>query len=556
MPNNRTISARAPVLPLLIGAILGLCAASRSPAPVPLLLAGALIACIATLFAASRNRPQQAWAPCFLIAATLAFWAYGQIRLPQLPDPFDLALPEREARIILDIQRMMQPAADFENSNGIARVARASQTSRLNKGDYIYFRLKRAAIDSTQIQRGIRIQTTGVLYPIATKSDQSAQDENNFDAYLKDIGVHYRFERTGDTQLIRPPSHFNTFCATMNERFQGYLRLGEATDTELANVYIAMLLGRKVELTDQQNERYRMSGTMHFFAISGLHIGVIATVIAQFLFLLRVPRSISPWIGLPLLYLYVEITGASPSAVRAFLMAAFFWASYSCKRQRSPFAALMASAVLVLLIQPEQLHSVGFQLSYTVVLSILLFGLPFYEVLAQNFQPYHWLPKADWSRYQQAIAWSVDKAQLLFAISFSAWIISTPLSAGLFGFIAPGALPLNMLLVNLATLVISGGVIALACATVWLPAMAGFVNHSAWIVISIMDAMVKISIQVPGALLPTQAFPLGFSYFALAAFFAALFWIHHDQRKLNSRYILLPPLIILCVMVSGLIAMP
>jgi competence protein ComEC len=443
----------------------------------------------------------------------------------------------------------MQPGERFGTPSGIASVVTAPQTSRVHSGDRLYFRLKLPKNSPLQINRGLKIQTTGLLYPITEN-----KGDDRFNAYLKDIGVHYRFERTSEIKVIQPPSQFDDFCHTMNERFQGYLRLGEPADSELANIYIAMLLGRKVELTDSQSQRFRMSGTMHFFAISGLHIGVIATVIAQFLLLLRVPRSLSPWIGLPLLYLYVQITGASPSAVRAFLMAAFFWASYSFQRQRSPYAALIGSAVLVLVIQPEQLWSIGFQLSYTVVLSILLFGLPFYEALALRCQPYRWLPKANWSARQKAFAWLIDKVLLLFAISFSAWIASTPLSAGIFGFISPGALPLNMLLVNLAALVISGGVIALALATAWLPLIAGFINHSAWVVISIMDAMVRFSISIPGSIFRCENFPPAFSYAALAAYFTVLFWIHSNRGLLNSRYIMLPPLIIVCVIISGLIA--
>jgi competence protein ComEC len=538
------------MLPLLFGLIVGLCLASRYTAPTTLLLSGALLISVATLILAWQNNYPNAWAPCFIVAAALTFWAYAQIRLPQSPESFNLTLPEREAQITFEIQRVMQSGGTFSRPSGIAKVLTATPTSRMRKGDSLYFRLEPQEDTSLQIQRGIQLQTTGVLYPIAGKR---TLESDNFNSYLKDIGIHYRLERAGQIQVIRSPSRFDQFCKGMNDRFQGYLRLGEPASSELANVYVAMLLGHKADLTNQQTERYRMSGTMHFFAISGLHIGVIATVIAQFLFLIRVPRSFSPWIGLPLLYLYVEITGASPSAVRAFLMTAFFWASFSFQRQRSPFAALMASAVFVLVIRPEQIWSVGFQLSYSVVLSILLFGLPCHQALAERLQPFRWLPKTSWSRYQRAFAWFVDKVALLFAISFSAWLASAPLSAGLFGFIAPGALPLNMLLVNLVALVISGGVIALACATAWLPAVAGFINHSAWIVISVMDAMIDLSIQIPGALLPSENFPLSFSYFALALYFVVLLWLHQDRSKLNSPYILLPPLIILSTVAFGLL---
>ena len=338
----------------------------------------------------------------------------------------------------------------------------------------------------------------------------------------------------------------------MNQRFQATLRLGAPANSELANVYVAMLLGRKIELSKAQIERYRMTGTMHFFAISGLHIGVIATVIAQFLLLIRVPRAVAPWIGLPLLYLYVEITGGTPSAIRAFLMAAFFWSSFACQRQRSPFSALMCSAILVLIIDPNQLWSLGFQLSYTVVLSILLFGLPLHQVLTRRCQPYQWLPEHDWNARQRAFAWSLDKVLLMFAISFSAWLASTPLSAGLFEFVAPGAILLNMLLVYLVAIVISGGVISLACASSLFSGLAGFVNHSAWTVIYLMDHMVIFCAQLPGAILPSEGFSTALSYSALCVYFATLLWLHRSAARLQGHAMWLPPLVIISIVTAGL----
>lgn len=553
MPIHQTTQARSPILPLLLGMILGLNLASHTCAPLYMLLTGALIGSCATLLLAGTKKLKWIWMLCFLTCTTLTFWTYGQIRLPTSPDPFNLALPAREARLTLEIQRVMQPGERFGKASGLARVLNAPATSRLHQGDQLYFRIKLPRSKEFRIQRGLQLQACGVITPI-TIADVHGKNAD-FAAYLNDIGVHYRFDRTGELTVLRAPARFDRFCTSMNERFQSILRLGEPPDSELANVYVAMLLGRKAELSKDQSERYRMTGTMHFFAISGLHIGVIATVIAQFLLLLRVPRSISPFIGLPLLYLYVEITGASPSAVRAFLMTAFFWASFAFQRQRSPYSALIGSAVFVLIIDPNQLWSLGFQLSYSVVLSILLFGLPLHEMLTKRCHPYRWLPEDSWTRRQRAFGWSLDKVFLLFAISFSAWLASTPLSAGLFEFIAPGAILLNMLLVNLAALVISGGVIALACASVWLPALAGFINHSAWTVISVMDRFIIWSTQVPGSILPSEGFPPALGYGALAAYFTTLLWLHHLREPLNSRYLLIPPLVILCPVVSGLLAL-
>ncbi len=545
MHQQRPTNVRAPLLYLLVGMLSGLLLGQVWQPQIGLLISGAFV--LGTLSLQKHQIPWQ-WALSFLGAATLAFWAYGMVRLPQAPDDSTLELPEREAELVFDVQRIFQAKSRHGSTSGIAVVREAPELSRMQAGASIYFRLKPSEGTSLAIQRGQWLRTTGVLTPMPT---QDAAEERNFQTYLKDIDVHYRFDRNDVISVLKQPSAFDHFCQTMNERFQGFLILGAPDASELPNVYQAMLLGRKAALNKDQSERYRMTGTMHFFAISGLHIGVVATVIAQGLALLRVPRRLSPFIGLPLLYLYVEITGAPPSAVRAFLMALFFWASFAFQRQRSPFAALVASAVFVLLIQPAQLWSVGFQLSYSVVLSILLFGLPLYQILHEHLQPYRWLPQNDWSQLQRAIHWSLDKLALVFAISFSAWLASTPLSAGLFEFIAPGAIALNMLLVNLAALVISGGVIALAAALFYTPWLCGFINHSAWLLISAMDTLVILWTHIPGAILPSKGFPISISYIALSLFFALLFAHHLHSKQRHLWYFIAAPIILLTAVALG-----
>ncbi len=439
----------------------------------------------------------------------------------------------------------------YRNSTGIAKVSEATPTSPVLAKSRIYFRVKSPEQSDYMLRRGQTLKLTGILRPILIEDG-----EDSFAAYLKSIGIHYTFERTSELRVLKEASAFDRFCMRMNERFDEYLRLGAPANTHLTNVYVAMLLGKKAALSDEQTERFRMTGTMHFFAISGLHIGVIATVIAQFLLLLRVPRHFSPWVGLPLLYLYVEITGASPSAVRAFLMAACFWLSYALTRQRSPLAALASSAVAVLWIAPEQVWSLGFQLSYTVVLSILLFGLPLHEVLTKRFHPNQFLPEADWSQSQRSRAWITDKLLLLFSISIAAWLASAPLSAGLFGFIAPGAIWLNMLLIYLAALVITGGVISLSVAAIGFTPLCAFMNHSSWVCISIMEWLIQLNLSIPGSAINSDGFPKTISYIGVIGFIGLVFWLHLNRLRFRSLAILIPPVYVIFTLLLGLIYSP
>lgn len=494
----------------------------------------------------ARRNKSGLWLAVFTIGTVLGFWFYGTVRLPAQPDSDLLSRPPREALVALEIQRVMQPENRYGKSSGVARVIDATETSRLEKDSLIHFRLSREDTAKLDIMRGLRLAVTGVAHPIPENVPP-----DSFEAYLQETGIHYQLKQTSGGRVLQEASPFKKLCHRANIKFQDFLRLGEPPDSEFSQIYTAMLLGEKTKLSEDQSDRFRMTGTMHLFAISGLHIGVVATVIWQVLLLCRLPTKISPFVGLPLLYFYVETTGAAPSAVRAFLMVAFFWVSMAVQRQRSPLSALAASAVLVLLIQPMQLWQMGFQLSYLVVISILMFGLPLRESLWPLLRPNKFLPEADWSAYRKIKYWLMDKLLLLFVISFSAWLASAPLSAGFFGFIAPYAVVVNILLVNLAALVISGGVIALSIASLGLHGLAAFLNHSAWVGISLMDGMVRLNVALPWATVKCPDFPATVSYLGVLAYISTILVLDNRYRPLIRFSV--PPLIVLVALAVGLV---
>ncbi len=554
MQSIRLTSPRAPAAYLLVGAILGIGLAGMSAPPLPhqALLAGALALAAGSLYCARAERCGFRWQATFVAAATLAFWAYGSTRLPRLPDADELALPPREQTLHLEVERIFLPADQdrYGRTSGIGRILRDPEVGRIRAGDRVYFSAQPADDSGISLARGSTLQATGVLHPLQV---DEFSETRGFESYLRDLGIHYGFERTSDLRELEPPGAFDHFTQRMNTRMQDYLALDAPHELPLEGIYTAMLLGLKSQLSSEQKDRYRLSGTMHFFAISGLHIGVIAGVVAQALLLLRVPARLRPWIGLPLVYLYVEITGAPPSAMRAFLMAAFFWASLSLRRQRSPFAALIGSAVLVLIWEPAQLRSVGFQLSYTVVASILLFGLPFHRYLSEKLRLFPWLPTDDWTPTQRLLQASLDAVCLLFAISLSAWLASAPLSAGLFGFFTPGAVGLNMLLVHLAAVIITTGVLSISLGLLGLTALAAFVNHAAWLVLALMDRLVSAAMGLGGGPVESLGFSLPVAYASLALYFGLLLRLHGKRRSPSRINILLPPGVILGALLFGLL---
>jgi competence protein ComEC len=546
MPAPAIKPLRAPALYLLAALICGFLLARPFPvAPFPLALAAAGLAVLSS-FTARHSAP--AWTILLLLSGTLGAWAYGTIRLPATPQDEVLELPLREATLTLRVDRVFAHRDAYDQASGIARVQQGSPASAIQRGLPVYFRMRLPENGSFELVRGQVLRLKGLLQPLSEKTSPGT-----FESYLKETGIHYQFSRTSDHSVLREAPPFKQICHDFNQRLQGYLKLGQPEETELTGIYIAMLLGQKAALESDQKDRFRMTGTMHLFAISGLHIGVVAAVIAQALLLIRIPRAVTPFIGLPLLYFYVEVTGAAPSAIRAFLMVTFFWCSLALNRQRDPLAAMIASAIFVLLLQPWQLWLIGFQLSYFVVFSILLLGLPLYQALAHWHRPFRDLPDKDLKPWQRTYMWIADKLLLLTAVSLSAWLMSAPLSAAHFGLIAPYAVAVNLLLVNLASLAISTGVISIACALLHAPAISWFLNHAAWVTLALMDLIVGLNLRLPFAVIECPDFPKWLGYATVSLFMAALL-LANATGKNQFRFVLAPGLVLSGMLLGLMIA--
>ncbi|MFV0237970.1 MAG: ComEC/Rec2 family competence protein [Flavobacteriales bacterium] len=138
----------------------------------------------------------------------------------------------------------------------------------------------------------------------------------------------------------------------------------------------AMLLGEKHDLSFDLKQYYSKTGTMHLLAISGLHTGIIYGCFYLFLYFFTfLPKGnvFRIVISVLLLWLYASITGFSTSVCRATLMITLFQIAHLLNRDTHSLHTLSLSAFILLLINPNFLFDVGFQLSYSAVLSILVF---------------------------------------------------------------------------------------------------------------------------------------------------------------------------------------
>ena len=170
------------------------------------------------------------------------------------------------------------------------------------------------------------------------------------------------------------PTAPTVWAAGRKEAFSAWLGTLVPAGDEQA-VFRALAIGDRDALTRDLKAAYRTSGAMHLLALSGLHVGLIYALLAWLLRPLgghRPARLFRSSLILVFLWTYALITGLSASISRAVLMITFYELSGLISGDRDGLSALAGSALLLTLFRPEAPRDIGFQLSYTAVLSILL----------------------------------------------------------------------------------------------------------------------------------------------------------------------------------------
>lgn len=154
----------------------------------------------------------------------------------------------------------------------------------------------------------------------------------------------------------------------------------------------ALMIGYKEELTQQEKRSFSRSGLSHIMAVSGMHVGFIIAP-----FWLAIPLfwrwRRGKWAGLLLLTLllvaYAGLTGFSASVSRASIMAWLLACGKLFHKRRHSVNLLATAAILLLIIEPSQLFSVGFQLSFSAVAVILLLMPEAQRLIPERYR-YNW----------------------------------------------------------------------------------------------------------------------------------------------------------------------
>jgi competence protein ComEC len=199
-----------------------------------------------------------------------------------------------------------------------------------------------------------------------------AIDDFDYAGYLADRGIYSVMyypgvEVCGHGHGLKPLLWIHSL------REQLAASLARALPEPQCSLAQGMLLGMRGNIPDSLHQAFSRTGAAHLLAISGLHVTI---VLAMFLsigigFFGR-RRGTYVWIALIAVWGYALLAGMRPPMMRAAIMASLFLMAESLGRQRSGIIALAFAAAVMVGVQPQLLHSLSFQLSFTAMAGLVL----------------------------------------------------------------------------------------------------------------------------------------------------------------------------------------
>ena len=158
--------------------------------------------------------------------------------------------------------------------------------------------------------------------------------------------------------------------------------LDKRFEPEHAAIYRALLIGDRAGIDKNRLETFKASGVVHIFAISGIHLSLVASALflafywllrrSSFLLLQYSCRKLALLSTIPFLTAYALLAGAQTPVLRSLIMVLVFIVAFCVQRQRSPFTTLSFAGLLILIKNPLSLFTVSFQLSFMAVASLIL----------------------------------------------------------------------------------------------------------------------------------------------------------------------------------------
>ena len=345
---------------------------------------------------------------------------------------------------------------------------------------------------------GDELTLFGIAEPIAPPRNPGEFDLRSYLA-RSDVrrAMFVRYEQNG--RLIRRGGGNPILRAAQKSRLWLHSVLCRGLDDapEVQSFIGGISLGLRRQSPEDIEEPFQQTGTLHLFAVAGLHVGIFAQLLWILSMVARLSHKQASALIIPALFFYAAITGLHVSSVRAAIMASVLLGGIFFERKVFLLNSLAAAAFFLLCWDTNELFSTGFQLSFAVVGAIVLLADPLFASLRRWSAPDPFLPRSllRGPRYlkQVCFEWFCRGA----SVSLAAWIGSLVLILWYFYLVTPISLLANLIVVPIAFFVLAIALLSILIAPVS-PWLSIVFNNANWSLAQLVLSIVHLCAQVPG----------------------------------------------------------
>jgi competence protein ComEC len=462
-------------------------------------LFGLALSAVITAWILNRNNRQ-----CFHFILT-ALFVIGALNLniaQTLDDPFNDVLGV-EATFLGHVERVIEYADD-----------RDAYVVLLNKALYGEIKIEDTAkirlnvftarenVNAQRYEKGDILGLTGGLEIPRGRRNPAGFD---YRQYLARRGIHYTLSTT-QTDIEKVGEKRFSITSSFMEfvRNRVHAVFSESVGGREGALMIAMMLGDRWLLPYDLTIDFRQTGLSHIIAISGLHVGFILLMLDKMLNILPLSKKMAIIFKIVILWFYCILTGATPSVLRAVFMATVYLGAKFAGRRPDALNSLALAALGILVIRPSDFFDIGFQLSFSAVLGMILL----YKKIKNSFGSLpEWLSST-------------------LAVMLSAQLGVVPLIAYYFNMFSPVSIPANLVFVPLSGFMVCFGFIVMSVGVVF-PMLAEMIGWPLKIATWLFIEGAQIASEMPMAFVNIVS-P---SLLALACFYFAIL-ILSDEKPL------------------------
>ncbi|MCE0523594.1 MAG: ComEC/Rec2 family competence protein [Methylacidiphilales bacterium] len=349
-----------------------------------------------------------------------------------------------------------------------------------------------------ELQCGDRLEFATALDPVASPLSPGDLD---YRAYEAEQGIFYH-ATIPEANWLRVETGGGDWWQNLSFRARDWayerLQIGLEDDPRMADFLAGMLIGYRQEIPTDIEQDFRRTGTLHVFAVSGQNIAEMVVVALILLQLCGLVRWRWAFLIAPVVLLYCLLTGSPASAVRATVMALAILLAWRLGRPLNALGCWSLALLAMLIWNPSVLLDPGAQLSFAIVLGLILIAPPITRFLVRPFLPDPFLPSSlltTAQRIEKRFWWVVVG---LFGTGIAAVLVTEPITAIDFHQVTPISILANLVVVPMAGLITMIGTLSVAVSLVS-TFLAALLNNANWLLARALIFFVGFLAHKPGA---------------------------------------------------------